>query len=222
MKLSLMITAAAIALAAPASAQSLQDAYGFVYGGISFDGEADFDGDINGGPQTVDIEYDNSGNIGFGVGATLAPQFRGEIELNYTEQDVDRLAFSGNGDADEVNLAGGIEITTLLVNGFYDIETNSPFTPYIGGGIGVAFVDQDAVYGPGIQLSDDDTVFAVQLVAGSSYDLTDSLALTGDVRYRRLFDIETDRLAPDGITNTGLLEGDFDDFSVNVGLRFRF
>lgn len=221
MKFNLLLAAGAIALASPAFSQSLQDPYGFVFGGITFEGNAELDGRIGGARQSVDTEFDTGGQIGLGVGATLAPGFRAEVELSYSRQDADTIRFSGNGPAAEINVGGDVTTTTLFANGFYDFDTGGPFTPYVGAGLGIAYVEQDLVYGPGVRVSDDDTVFGVQLIAGAAYDLSDSLALTGDIRYRRLFDIESNRFNPAGVS-TGRIAGDFDDVSVNIGLRFRF
>ncbi|MEJ6389638.1 outer membrane protein [Gymnodinialimonas ulvae] len=223
MKRSLALIAALTLLGGAASAQSLQDPYGFVFGGITFEGQSDYEGTITppGGLQSVDTDYDSGFNFGIGIGATIAPSIRAEVELSYTESDADEIFFSGNGDAAEINVDGGIRATTLFANGLYDFDTGGPVTPYLGAGLGVAFVEQDLVYGPGVEVNEDDTVFAAQLIAGASYDLSDSLALTGDVRYRRLFDVESQRFNAAGVS-TGTVSGDFDDLSVNVGLRFRF
>ncbi len=223
MKRSLILAAGLMALAGAASAQSLQDPYGFVFGGVAFEGQSDYDGTITppGGTQSVDADYDAGFNFGIGVGATIAPSIRAEVELSYTDSDADDIFFSGNGAAAEVNVDGGIRATTLFANGLYDFTTGGAVTPYLGAGLGVAFVEQDLIYGPGVEVNEDDTVFAAQLIAGASYDLSDTLALTGDVRYRRLFDIESDRFNAAGVS-TGTVSGDYDDFSVNVGLRFRF
>ena len=223
MKRSLILAAGLMALAGAASAQSLQDPYGFVFGGVAFEGQSDYDGTITppGGTQSVDADYDAGFNFGIGIGATIAPSIRAEVELSYTDSDADDIFFSGNGTAAEVNVDGGIRATTLFANGLYDFTTGGAVTPYLGAGLGVAFVEQDLVYGPGVEVNEDDTVFAAQLIAGASYDLSDTLALTGDVRYRRLFDIESDRFNAAGVS-TGTVSGDYDDFSVNVGLRFRF
>ncbi len=88
--------------------------------------------------------------------------------------------FLGNGPAAEVHVGGNIRTTALFANALYDFDTSGPITPYVGAGLGVAYVEQDLVYGPGVRVSDDDTVFAVRLIAGAAYDLSDSLALTAD------------------------------------------
>ena len=65
------------------------------------------------------------------------------------------------------------------------------FTPYVGAGLGVGFVNVDyAPSGVGI-VNDDETVFAYQLVAGASYDLSDRTALFVQYRYRATEDVET-------------------------------
>ncbi|MEX3014352.1 outer membrane protein [Gymnodinialimonas hymeniacidonis] len=223
MKLSPLVIAAFIAVGTGASAQSLQDRYGFVFGGVTFEGQSDFDGVITppGGLQSVDTDYDSGFNFGIGVGATIAPSVRAEVELSYTQSDADQIFFSGNGSAAEVNVDGGIRATTLFANALYDFDTGGPFTPYLGAGLGAAFIEQDLVYGPGVAVNEDDTVFAAQLIAGASYDLSDALALTADLRYRRFFDVESNRFNPAGVS-TGIVSGDYNDLSLNVGLRFRF
>lgn len=223
MKRSLAFAAALTAFAGAASAQSLQDPYGFVYGGVTFEGESEYDGIITppGGNQSVDTEYDAGYNFGIGVGANITSSIRAEVELSYSESDADEIFFSGNGPAAEINVDGSFQATTLFANGLYDFDTGGAVTPYVGLGLGVAFVEQDLVYGPGVTVNEDDTVFATQLIAGASYDLSETLALTGDVRYRRLYDVESQRFDAAG-ASTGTVSGDYDDFSVNVGLRFRF
>lgn len=218
----LALIATGLTLAAtPVLSQGLSDHYVFGFGGVVFDGSVDSDGIINGGPESVDVDLDTGFNIGVGVGASIGNNFRVEGELSYSDEDVDGVAFSGNGPAAEINVSGDVRTVALFANGYYDFVNTSQFTPYVGVGLGLARVDQDFVYGPGVRVDDSDTVFATQLIAGASYDLGDGFALTGDVRYRRFYDIEADRLAPTG-ANTGGIEGDLDSFAVNVGVRFSF
>ena len=57
-----------------------------------------------------------------------------------------------------------------MANGYFDVENETPFTPYIGGGIGVAMLETSAVSAGGIDMgSDDETVFAYQAIAGVAY-----------------------------------------------------
>jgi outer membrane protein OmpA-like peptidoglycan-associated protein len=75
-----------------------------------------------------------------------------------------------------------------LFNGFYDLNTGTPFTPYIGGGIGVGFfhasLTGNTPAGHAITAySGSDTTFAYQGIAGVSYALSPNLSLTADYRY---------------------------------------
>ena len=200
--------------------------YGSVFVGASFPATVDFKGVIGGSPQSVETDYDT----GYAVGATLGKSWglvgsvrpRTEIELSYSESDVDTIFFSGNGPAEEINVAGDSSSTTVFANALLDIPLSGiPVTPYIGAGIGVAFTEQDFAYGPGVHVGDSDEVFAAQLIAGASYDISDRFALTLDGRYQRAFGVESRRVAPNG-TVTGTVEDDLDTFAVTLGLRIKF
>lgn len=111
-------------------------------------------------------EYDT----GFGITGALGydfGQFRVEGEVGYRKNDYDKVGASGQ---PKVNAGGDVTAWDLMVNGYFDIETKTPFTPYIGGGIGGVFLDSSAVNAGGITISsDNDSVFAYQVIAGVAY-----------------------------------------------------
>ncbi len=200
--------------------------YGSVFVGGNFAGDADFSGTIGGNPQTVQNEYDT----GYAVGASLGKSWgtfgavgiRTEIEASYRSNDVDEIFFSGNGPAAEINVDGDSSSTSIFGNVLVDLPlAGIPVTPYAGFGLGIAFTQQDFVYGPGVRVSDSDEVFTGQLIAGASYDISDRLALTLDGRYQRAFGVESRRVAPNGNV-TGVIEDDLDSFTVALGLRMKF
>ncbi len=200
--------------------------YGTVFGGISFASDADFTGNIGGARQSVENEYDDSFVIGGALGKSWGPVgrlgVRTEIEVSYRENDIDEIFFSGNGPAAEINVDGDSSSTTLFANLLVDFPlSNIPITPYAGIGLGVAFTEQDFVYGPGVRVGDSDETFAAQLIGGASYDISDRFAITLDGRYQRAFGVESRRLAPTGAV-TGTIEDDLSSFSVNAGLRVKF
>lgn len=200
-----------------------QDSYATVFGGIGFIQDSTFNGAVGGNPETVELQFDEGFGIGIAYGRTfdLYGGIRGEVELSYQDSDVDTVFFSGNGPAAEINVAGDYAATRLFANAFKDFDAGTAWTPYIGAGIGVAATDLDVVYGPGVALSQSDTVFAAQLIAGTSYALSDSLSLTADVRYIRDFNVSTPRFNPAGAL-TGVLDDDVDSLNINVGVRFNF
>lgn len=219
---------AALMMTAPA-AVSAQDFYGHVFGGATFLQDPNFEGIVTppGGPQSVDNDFDTGYNFGVAVGRSLPSlnfgQFkvRGEVELSYSSSDVDRIFFSGNGPAEEVNVDGDLSTTRLFGNLIADLPSSGTFTPYAGFGLGVASTDVDLVYGPGVRLNGSDEGLAAQLILGGSYALNDNLSLTGDVRYLRDFSVAVPRFNPAGGL-TGTLSEDVSSVNLNIGLRFGF
>jgi len=222
---------AVIALALAASPAAAQDFYGSVFGGASFIQDLSFSGTINppGGRQTVDTDFDTGFGLGVALGYKLPAlstgplSFRTELELSFTNSDVDGIDFSGNGPASENNVEGDIQTTRFFANLIADVETNTAFTPYFGAGIGVARSNLDFSYGaqPGaIRVSDNSTDFTAQLIVGTSYAINDKVSIFGDARYIRDFDVSSARDNAAG--STGTISDDISTVNLNVGLRFAF
>ncbi len=71
------------------------------------------------------------------------------------------------------DIDGTAEAITLLANAYYDFHFASGLKPYIGGGLGVAFLsaDVESTLTGTTLLDDSDTVFAYQLFAGVGYEI---------------------------------------------------
>ncbi|MEM6464796.1 MAG: outer membrane beta-barrel protein [Pseudomonadota bacterium] len=217
----------AAAISLMACAAHAQDTYSFVFGGATFSSDLDADGIIGGAPQTVDTDLDTGFQLGIGVGKSL-PRLssdtiavRGEVELSYSDADADEIFFSGNGPAAEINVGGDVQTTALFGNLYADFASSGAISPYVGAGVGIGRVSQDLIYGPGVRVSDSDTAFGAQLIAGVAWETSETLTWTADVRYRRFFDVESGRFAPTG-ASTGEISGDLDSVSLNIGARFSF
>lgn len=81
-----------------------------------------------------------------------------------------------------------LRMQTLMLNGWWDINTGTPLTPYIGGGVGVAFgslksSSTDVDEGDVLKASDHFTNFAWSLGGGLGYAVTDSWTLDLGYRY---------------------------------------
>lgn len=226
MRLSLILASTALTAATSFAAHAAEplETYGFAFGGFATVQDPTFSGIVGGSPETVETFFDNEGySLGFGVGASLsqwAPGLRGEIELSYTSGDINNTNFSGNGPAQEA-ANGSIDTTRLLATVYKDFENGSAFTPYIGAGLGLASSDLGISYGPGVTLNDTDRGLAAQLVIGGSYKVNERFDLTGDVRFIRDFDVESQRLSPLGAL-TGTVSSDVDTVAVNFGIRYKF
>ena len=103
-----------------------------------------------------------------------------------------------------------VKIQTLMFNAFLDFETDTSFTPYIGAGLGVAFIKgENTVSSPynihrisydggvswtnvnTISTSESERKFAWDLTAGGAWDLTDNLALDLGYRYFNFGKVKT-------------------------------
>ena len=129
---------------------------------------------------SIDMEFDP----GFAIGGTLGYDFgdtRLETELAYRSNDIDK--FSGVGGS--IDGDGDFSTLSLMINGFYEVENETKFTPYIGGGIGFANVKLEL-----FDEDDDETVFAYQLGLGIGYEINESVTLDLGYRYFATMDPE--------------------------------
>lgn len=173
--------------------------------GATFLQDADFSAS---GGLTGETSFDTGFNLGVAGGYDFGPA-RVEGEVAYRLNDVDEYQVNGLG-----TFAGDGDVSTLslMANGFWDIETGSRVTPYLGAGIGVAQVSMDD---PSVPMDDDDTVFAYQLAAGVAFDLNPSLALDLGYRYFATSDPEFDDAA-------GTFETEYMSHNLSLGLRYTF
>jgi opacity protein-like surface antigen len=132
------------------------------------------DSDIDDGDDTGEFTFDS----GYGYMGALGisnQTGRVEAELGYRKNDFDELKGVGLGKAD---IDGDISSLSLMGNIYYDFSTEGGFYPFIGVGFGAANIEADLDdFG-----SEDDTVFAYQLILGGSF--TSSVGLSIDLQYR--------------------------------------
>ena len=105
------------------------------------------------------------------------------------------LRFDFAGMYDSTRAADDIYINTLLLNGYYDFDTGTRVTPYIGAGAGYGWVDTYGYDGSGLAL-------AAQV--GFEYKINDTFSLDTSYRYRHIF---SDR-------------DDTDEHQIMTGVRF--
>lgn len=194
---------------------------------------------------TENVEYTNGITVvdteletGFTIGGAIGRRFtehsadgftpRLELAFRYAETGVDALNFSGNGPAQEQVIGDSqISSTSFTVNGYIDADDafGDGITPYLGGGIGVALVNQNIVYNAaGLNLNDDDTVFTWNVTAGVNFELNENVSLFTDVGFHQLVDTSSLRRvggAPVGGgtgPGGGIFEDDNNSIVARVGL----
>jgi len=184
-------------------------------------------------------EFDPGFFISGAAGADMGA-FRLEGELSWRRNDVDThagvtaagidlsgedagvlIAGSGNIGATVADVVaageGSVSELGLFANGYYDFKNSSLLTPYVGVGVGVAFVDVD--YSPsGVTIVEDEqAAFAYQAMAGASFAVTPRAEFYAGYRYRATPDVEVDTaLFP------GVLEIENQAHLAEAGLRITF
>jgi opacity protein-like surface antigen len=175
-----------------------------------------------------EIEFDNGYNVGaaFGYDYGMA---RLEVELAYRQNDVDKITINFDDGTEVFRGDGDFSATSLMLNGYWDLETGSPVVPYFGGGIGFANVTANNVkffdpFDGRVRrlVDDDDNVFAYQLAAGIAVALNPAMSL--DLGYRFFGtsnpDLEVDPLL--FVPSAGKFETEFNSHNVSLGLRVNF
>jgi opacity protein-like surface antigen len=140
--------------------------------------------------------------------------FRSELELSYSQANLDgfdidwdnppKVAEMHQGasvdpqpakmhpplpDSDDLDFDGDVSVTYIFGNlwyGFGHMMDMGGLSPYIGGGLGVGFVnvDVDAISGINLDASGDETGFAYQVGGGLMWNVHDNVALDLGYRYR--------------------------------------
>ncbi len=185
-----------------------------VQGAIPFVNETDVE--VN--SATIgDLDFET----GFGVGASLGytpghtrtflDHTRFELEYFYRHNELDELNSAGT----SATISDDISSNSYMFNVYYDIDTGTRFSPYIGGGIGFSDIELNV---PSLALSDEDMVFAYQLMAGVGWQPESLLNTVLQIGYRYY-----DTQDPEFGTATGArLEHEYEIHSIEAGARFRF
>ena len=96
----------------------------------------------------------------------------------------------------EYSLEDDVTAGTVNLDLIFDIARFSTFTPYVGAGVGLAYVDDE--------LGGEETSLLGNLIGGIAFEL-DTFQPYAQLKYFRTLDDE---------------DGDSDDFALTIGLRF--
>jgi len=146
-------------------------------------------------------------SIGIGYGFTEQWRMEGRIGLRRGEFSDTKFG-TGERAGEEYILDGDLESTTLTIEGFYDIPTNSIFTPYLKAGLGISRSKYSArLGGAGVAQFDPfdgttdgyydsyadqtSTNFSWNIGVGGSVVLSEMFMLFAEYQYISLGDAET-------------------------------
>lgn len=169
-------------------------------------------------------DLDDTVSVGVGVGYQWNRYFRTDVTADYRFQSdfysrtACAVACVGGFTTDESD----IEVWTFLLNGYFDLGYYHGFTPYIGAGLGFAYIDisrlvQTAGPVPNAPIpGGDDFVFAASATAGVSYSFTEFLKMDANYRYVYYDDFTGDADS----SGTRLTYNDIGSHEFRVGLRY--
>jgi opacity protein-like surface antigen len=196
-----------------------QQAYVSVFAGGSVPGTLTFDDSY--GNTHYSLGLKTGYLIGGAVGVTIADALRVEIELSHaawkaadTFHSSAEAGFDGPAD-------GSVNATYVMANGWFDLDTGSAFTPYIGGGAGAAWLNGDvsffgAANGFGAAQQ---AAFAYQVGGGVKFDVNENLALDVGYRFKSILNGKNDNL---NVNNRDYINSDLNSHNIQVGLTYKF
>ncbi|RJF87322.1 OmpA family protein [Oleomonas cavernae] len=202
-----LVSAAALMVAASAAHADRVGPYLSAFGGYVIQPDLE----ISSGGADGELSTDN----GWAAGGAMGYDFgrpRVEAEVTYRRNEADEISSGGA----TVDVDGNLSSLAVMINALYDFENSSRFTPYIGAGIGAAWVYANDIGVPGARVDDDDVVFAYQGIAGVKVAVTGGLSLFVDYRYFATLDPEFD--APGG----GTIESEYATHNIMAGLTYNF
>lgn len=159
-------------------------------------------------------------NTGFLVGLDFGYRFgdfRVEYGFDYQRNEVDSYSLSSGQTTSGVS--GSLSQFGTWLSGYYDLPLGeSRVHPYVGAGIGYtrAMIDLDATHGGTAYSSDaSSNGVGVQGAVGVAVDVTDTISLFGDYRYRHVWGDEFD---DNNLTGDAELGG----HQFGLGMRYSF
>jgi len=127
------------------------------------------------------LEYEMGLYTSAAIGVDFG-QFRAEGEIGYAASDYEEtnsmLRRYGAYD-------GEVTSSSVMLNGYFDAENNSRFTPYVGLGFGFASIDFTYVNNRLNEnsMKDDDLVLAHQVMVGLEFEINPSVSICAEYRY---------------------------------------
>lgn len=227
MKLKTTLFAAAATIAISPAAHAYEGLYGAIGAGLSYvQPDRDFE-ELAAGIDG-EVDYDNGVGVYAAIGYDYGNSWRGELEFSFADNDLRHIAggpgFQGFGA--ESNLSGSLTQRRFMANLIRDIDGLpgwTAVTPYIGGGVGVAFTSFEATgtnATDSIAFDGSTPRFAYQGIAGLAVDLAENLIL--DLSYRYTSTLK--RGASNDLTDPVFsnIRTGTDTHSLFAGLRWQF
>lgn len=146
--------------------------------------------------QTVDAGTGYA--VGGAIGFRYESGFRTEMEYRYHSSDIDGVSLSGGGLGPSTAIPDASQTAHFLMsNVVYELRNSTPFTPFLGGGVGAAWVTSWT--GPGA-MTERDLTYAWQGRAGISLAINSTTRIGAEYLYVRTGELT---FGPETFTPTG-------------------
>jgi opacity protein-like surface antigen len=209
---SLLAAAACLYVAAPTAAQGNTGFY--LEGNLGYA----FPDSVDASASGVDgkVELKDALVFGGALGYRF-PWVRLELNGSYRKFDTDKVKTQGQ------NVSGNGDATAAvgLFNVYLDPDLGVPVHPYLGGGVGGAYVKLDTGDDAPLRVDDEAGAFAWNLAAGLSYDVTQHVTLSAGYRYLRLEGTDFSASVA-GVNTDGVDVDDVTSHEILIGLRYTF
>lgn len=178
------------------------------------------------GDETDDT-FGGSIAVGYDFDKRFGIPIRAELEYAGFSEAEAKKTYRDGGDSHKLKQT--FTIQTLFVNAYWDIDTGTQFTPYIGAGAGMGFIrtklrynGEDAAFTWGASTgSKTVTNFAWNVGAGVGYDITDNWTVDVGYRFVGLGSVKTKTFSEYGVEAYGKA-GDLYQHQFAVGFRYTF
>lgn|GEM_PF-795575 len=143
-----------------------------------YDQPGDLSGTTSNG-QAFNTDVDAGFMAGIALGRYFGRSVRGEAEIAFRSADYKQTTSGGS-----TSTGGSLESTALMLNGYYGFQFNSPIVPYIGAGVGAAFLDgSGGVVGGANVPKRSSTEFGYQGMLGVAWTFASGYAVGLEGRY---------------------------------------
>jgi opacity protein-like surface antigen len=176
----------------------------------------------------------SGGVVGIGIGRNFNDNIRGEMSLNYRDghqlDTTDTIYLIGD---TKYSYKADLKSVSMFLSGYYDFNSinlsGKSFTPYIGGGIGLARNDIGDI---NVRVGDlaatsingkNVTEFAWKLGAGANLNLTEKCSLDLNYQFVDLGKFKSGSLVSNTMTDMQKpFEGNYRTNELTIGLRYKF
>jgi opacity protein-like surface antigen len=166
----------------------------------------------------TNLDWDRGASLSAVFGYRLNANLRLEGEFARRSNDIDQVrlptGFTATG-------GGDIAVTSVIFNALYEFSTGSPLNPYVGAGLGAAYLDFDITDSLS-SASDTNSAWAFQAIAGVNWAVSPRWELFAQYQY---FWVPDAGIAATTRRTTSSNTYELDDYrsqTVSVGLRYRF